>query len=57
MGLIIMQNGIIAVLALNYSGKVSTAALFVTRLAASAMTLFGKDIPLQLDKRKMANPF
>ncbi|RDL38784.1 Mannose-P-dolichol utilization defect 1 protein [Venustampulla echinocandica] len=42
--LIMVQNVVIAVLVLNYSGKASTAALFVAGLAASAVTLFSKDI-------------
>ncbi|ESZ93254.1 polyketide synthase [Sclerotinia borealis F-4128] len=39
--LIMVQNVVIAVLVLNYSGRASTAALFVAGLAASAVTLFG----------------
>jgi mannose-P-dolichol utilization defect protein 1 len=42
--LIMVQNVVIAVLVLQYSGKTSTAALFVAGLAASAMTLFSKDL-------------
>ncbi|KAF4618420.1 hypothetical protein G7Y89_g14883 [Cudoniella acicularis] len=43
-GLILVQNVVIAVLVLNYSGRATTAALFVAGLAASAITLFSKDI-------------
>lgn len=38
--LIMVQNVVIAVLVLNYSGRASTAALFVAGLAASAAALF-----------------
>lgn len=38
--LILVQNVIITVLVLNYSGRASIAALFVAALAASAATLF-----------------
>jgi len=43
-GLIMVQNVVIATLVLNYSGRATTAALFVAGLAASAVTLFSKDI-------------
>ena len=39
-----VQNVVIATLVLNYSGRATTAALFVAGLAASAVTLFSKDI-------------
>jgi len=42
--LILVQNVVISVLVLNYSGKATTAALFVAGLAASAVTLFSKGI-------------
>ncbi|KAH6664567.1 hypothetical protein B0J14DRAFT_661164 [Halenospora varia] len=42
--LILVQNVVIAVLVLNYSGKTSAAALFVAGLASGAVTLFSKDI-------------
>jgi mannose-P-dolichol utilization defect protein 1 len=38
--LIMVQNVVIAVLVLNYSGRASTAALFVAGLAAAAGSLF-----------------
>lgn len=43
-GLIMAQNVVIAVLVLHYSGKASTAALFVAGLATSAITLFSPQI-------------
>ena len=43
-GLILVQNVVIAVLVLNYSGKATAAAVFVAGLAASAVTLFSNDI-------------
>ena len=43
-GLILVQNVVIAVLVLQYSGKPSTAALFVAQLAASAFLLFSKEL-------------
>jgi len=43
-GLILVQNVVIAVLVLQYSGKSSTAALFVAQLAASAFLLFSKEL-------------
>jgi len=43
-GLIMAQNVVIAVLVLNYSGRASTAAIFVAALATSAFTLFSKDL-------------
>ncbi|TVY84115.1 Mannose-P-dolichol utilization defect 1 protein [Lachnellula suecica] len=42
--LIMVQNVVITVLVLNYSGKASTAALFVAGLASSAATLFAPNI-------------
>jgi mannose-P-dolichol utilization defect protein 1 len=42
--LIMAQNVVVAVLVLNYSGKASTAALFVAGLATSLVTLFSKDM-------------
>lgn len=42
--LIMVQNVVIAVLVLQYSGQTSNAALFVAALAASAATLFSADI-------------
>jgi mannose-P-dolichol utilization defect protein 1 len=42
--LIMVQNVVIAVLVLHYSGKQSTAALFVAGLATSAITLFSENI-------------
>lgn len=42
--LIMVQNVVIAVLVLNYSGRATMAALFVAGLAASAVTLFSNDI-------------
>ncbi|ORY57144.1 monosaccharide-P-dolichol utilization protein [Pseudomassariella vexata] len=42
--LIMVQNVVITVLVLNYSGRASMAALFVAALAASVVTLFTKDI-------------
>ncbi|KAF7959384.1 hypothetical protein EAE96_001004 [Botrytis aclada] len=49
--LIMVQNVVIAVLVLNYSGKASTAALFVAGLAASAVTLFSGNM---LDMQQLA---
>jgi mannose-P-dolichol utilization defect protein 1 len=43
-GLIMVQNVVIAVLVLNYSGRASTAALFVAGLAAGAASLFSDSI-------------
>ncbi|KAL2061131.1 hypothetical protein VTL71DRAFT_7404 [Oculimacula yallundae] len=43
-GLIMVQNVAIAVLVLHYSGKASTAGLFVAALATGAFTLFSKNI-------------
>jgi mannose-P-dolichol utilization defect protein 1 len=43
-GLIMVQNIVIAVLVLNYSGRASAAALFVAGLATSAATLFSPNI-------------
>lgn len=43
-GLIMVQNVVITVLVLHYSGKASAAAIFVAALAVSAVTLFSKDI-------------
>lgn len=43
-GLIMVQNVVIAVLVLNYSGRPSTAALFVAGLAAGAASLFSDSI-------------
>jgi mannose-P-dolichol utilization defect protein 1 len=42
--LIMVQNVVIAVLVLQYSGKSSVAALFVASLAISAATLFMKEV-------------
>lgn len=42
--LIMVQNVVIAVLVLHYSGKQSAAALFVAGLATSAVTLFTEGI-------------
>ena len=42
--LILVQNVVIAILVLNYSGKQTAAAVFVAGLAASAVTLFGEGI-------------
>jgi mannose-P-dolichol utilization defect protein 1 len=42
-GLILVQNVVIAVLVLNYSGRPTTGAVFVAALATSALTLFGKN--------------
>jgi mannose-P-dolichol utilization defect 1 len=42
--LILVQNVVIAVLVLQYSGKSSIAALFVAGLAVSAATLFMKEV-------------
>lgn len=39
-----MQNVVITVLVLNFSGKATTAAVFVAGLAAAAVALFSKDI-------------
>lgn len=47
-GLIMVQNVVIAVLVLQYSGRSSIAAAFVAALGASAVTLFSKEI-LTLD--------
>ena len=45
---ILVQNVVIAVMVLNYSGKKSAAALFVAQLAASGAGLFSQDfIPMQ----------
>ncbi|TAQ83393.1 hypothetical protein B7494_g8288 [Chlorociboria aeruginascens] len=41
---ILVQNVVIAVLVLNYSGKRTTAGLFVAGLASSAATLFSNEI-------------
>ncbi|KAF7894292.1 hypothetical protein EAF00_007806 [Botryotinia globosa] len=49
--LIMVQNVVIAVLVLNYSGRASTAALFVAGLAASAVTLFSGNM---LDMQQLA---
>ncbi|APA15825.1 hypothetical protein sscle_15g105950 [Sclerotinia sclerotiorum 1980 UF-70] len=49
--LIMVQNVVIAVLVLNYSGRASTAALFVAGLAASAFTLFSGNM---LDMQQLA---
>ncbi|KAA8570224.1 hypothetical protein MFRU_005g03310 [Monilinia fructicola] len=49
--LIMVQNVAIAVLVLKYSGRASTAALFVAGLAASAVTLFSGNI---LDMQQLA---
>ena len=46
-----VQNVVIAVLVLNYSGRASTAALFVAGLAASAVTLFSGNM---LDMQQLA---
>ncbi|XMA12044.1 hypothetical protein WAI453_004835 [Rhynchosporium graminicola] len=43
-GLIMVQNVVIAVLVLHYSGKASAAGLFVAALATGAFTLFSKGI-------------
>ena len=43
-GLIMVQNVVIAVLVLHYSGKSSTAALFVAGLSTSAVTLFSANM-------------
>ncbi|KAG4425033.1 hypothetical protein IFR04_001803 [Cadophora malorum] len=43
-GLIMVQNVVIAVLVLHYSGKASAAGLFVAALATGAFTLFSKNI-------------
>ena len=43
-GLIMVQNVAIAVLVLHYSGKQTTAAMFVAGLATSAVTLFSANI-------------
>ena len=42
--LILVQNVVIAVLVLNYSGKKSAAAVFVAGLAASATALFSDNL-------------
>jgi mannose-P-dolichol utilization defect protein 1 len=42
--LIMGQNVVITILVLNYSGKQSTAALFVAALAAAAFSLFAENI-------------
>jgi mannose-P-dolichol utilization defect protein 1 len=42
--LMLIQNVVISVLVLQYSGKSSTAAMFVAGLATSAVTLFSKDL-------------
>lgn len=42
--LIMVQNVVIAVLVLNYSGKASAAAVFVAGLAAAAGTLFAPSV-------------
>jgi mannose-P-dolichol utilization defect protein 1 len=42
--LILVQNVVITVLVLQYSGKATMAGLFVAALAAGAATLFSKDI-------------
>ena len=46
-----VQNVVIAVLVLHYSGKSSTAALFVAGLATSAVTLFSENV---LDMKTMS---
>lgn len=43
-GLIMVQNVVIAMLVLHYSGKSSTAALFVAGLATSAVMLFSGNV-------------
>jgi mannose-P-dolichol utilization defect 1 len=43
-GLIMVQNVVIAVLVLHYSGKASTAGVFVASLGAGAFALFSKGI-------------
>ena len=48
---ILAQNVIITALVLNYSGKKTTAALFVAQLAASATALFNKDL---IDMKKLS---
>ena len=42
--LILVQNVVISVLVLNYSGRATIAAAFVAALATSAFTLFSKDL-------------
>jgi mannose-P-dolichol utilization defect 1 len=42
--LIMGQNVVITILVLNYSGKQSTAALFVAALAAAAFSLFAENL-------------
>jgi mannose-P-dolichol utilization defect protein 1 len=42
--LLMVQNVVVAVLVLQYSGKSSTAALFVAGLATSLVTLFTKEM-------------
>jgi mannose-P-dolichol utilization defect 1 len=42
--LILVQNVVITVLVLNYSGKASVAALFTAALASSAATLFSSSL-------------
>ncbi|KAK9775422.1 putative Mannose-P-dolichol utilization defect 1 protein-like protein [Seiridium cardinale] len=48
--LIMGQNVVITILVLNYSGKQSTAALFVAALAAAAFSLFAENI---VDKKAL----
>ena len=48
---ILVQNVVITVLVLNYSGKKSSAALFVAQLAASATGLFSDNI---IDMQKLS---
>jgi mannose-P-dolichol utilization defect protein 1 len=48
---ILVQNVVIATMVLNYSGKKSTAALFVAQLAASAAGLFSENF---IDMEKLS---
>jgi mannose-P-dolichol utilization defect protein 1 len=43
-GLILVQNVVISVLVLNYSGRATAAAVFVAGLAASGVSLFSENI-------------
>lgn len=43
-GLILVQNVVIAVLILNYSGRASAAAVFVAGLAACGVSLFSENV-------------
>jgi mannose-P-dolichol utilization defect protein 1 len=43
-GMILVQNVVISVLVLNYSGRATAAAVFVAGLAASGVSLFSENI-------------